>query len=425
MRLGVLELNDQKLLIKTEDGQSYSEIGFAHLTDRGIETGEPARAKAWLQPQNNFNQHWSQLNQIPLVSKHRYARHHADIAFAQLKYLVESVDTPKKLIAAIPGCFSTQQLSLVLGLTRALNIQVIGIIDSALATCINQPQVQLLVELQLHQTLVTELAWEIESTHISAQHCIPNLGITDLYCTAAHHISELLIQQYRYDPLHSSEAEQEIYELIPNWLDQLTKQEKITTTLNSPKGELSLVINRTEIAKLFSNRCDSLKSLLSTHRGKEIYFAHSARIIPHLVPEFYQCPVLDGSLAVTNCFEIKSKFSKKHLHRITKIANSMHNNCKTAQVATQLPLTKATHLLYQNIAYPIDIPLSIYINGSQLNLLSKMDDKASVVISTQDGELKVLSRQPDLIVELPSTNKLGDNLNIAGHSLLLIGVEYG
>ena len=103
----------------------------------------------------------------------------------------------------------------------------------------------------------------------------------------------------------------------------------------------------------------------------------------------------------------------------------MHNNCKTAQVATQLPLTKATHLLYQNIAYPIDIPLSIYINGSQLNLLSKMDDKASVVISTQDGELKVLSRQPDLIVELPSTNKLGDNLNIAGHSLLLIEVEYG
>ena len=71
MSLAVLELNDQALLIHTEQGQCISEPGFAQLTNKGIETGEVARSIAWRSPQASFNQYWRQLNQLPLPSSQR------------------------------------------------------------------------------------------------------------------------------------------------------------------------------------------------------------------------------------------------------------------------------------------------------------------------------------------------------------------
>ena len=88
MSLAIVELNDQNLLIQTERGLLHCEPGFAQLHSVGIETGERARATAWQQPQHSYNQYWRQLNQLPLPSKQKWARHHGDIAFAQLKQLV-------------------------------------------------------------------------------------------------------------------------------------------------------------------------------------------------------------------------------------------------------------------------------------------------------------------------------------------------
>ena len=81
MTVAVLELNDQNLIIQTEDGTQHTEPGFAQLTANGIETGDSARAVAWQQPQHSYNQYWRQFNQLALPSKQRWARHHADIAW--------------------------------------------------------------------------------------------------------------------------------------------------------------------------------------------------------------------------------------------------------------------------------------------------------------------------------------------------------
>ena len=87
MTCAALELNDQSLLIQAEDGALHAEPGYARLTDDGIASGEEARAVAWREPQHVYSQYWCQLSQQPLPSRHRFARHHADIAFAQLRKL--------------------------------------------------------------------------------------------------------------------------------------------------------------------------------------------------------------------------------------------------------------------------------------------------------------------------------------------------
>ena len=118
MSLAVLEMNDQSLLIQTDGGVLFAEPGFACLTAEGIETGESAHALAWRQPQHGYNQYWSQLNQAPLAAKHQWARHYADIAFAQLKHLWQSAGSPQSLIALVPGSFSDDQVSLLLGMIK-------------------------------------------------------------------------------------------------------------------------------------------------------------------------------------------------------------------------------------------------------------------------------------------------------------------
>ena len=109
MALAVLELNDQSLLIQADGGPLHVQPGFARVTASGIECGEDARASAWREPQHSYNQYWCHLNQTPLVASQQWARHHADIAFAQLKSLWDSAGSPETLLILVPGSFSDTQ----------------------------------------------------------------------------------------------------------------------------------------------------------------------------------------------------------------------------------------------------------------------------------------------------------------------------
>ena len=99
--LAALELNDQLLQIHAEDGSVHQQAGFARLSAQGIECGEEARASAWREPQNSYNQYWCHLNQTSLAGKQKWARHNADIAFAQLKHLWQEANEPESLIHLI------------------------------------------------------------------------------------------------------------------------------------------------------------------------------------------------------------------------------------------------------------------------------------------------------------------------------------
>jgi hypothetical protein len=136
MNHAVLELNDQALLIKNQDGEVFIEPGFALLSEQGIVTGLNARQQAWLQPQNIFRHYWQHLNQTPLSADQQWARHHADIAFAQLKNLYTSAGSPEQLILSVSNTLDDKQLSLLLGLVEAIPATVIAVIDTSLADCL-------------------------------------------------------------------------------------------------------------------------------------------------------------------------------------------------------------------------------------------------------------------------------------------------
>ena len=429
MSLAVLELNDQALLIHTEQGQSISEPGFAQLTSKGIETGEAARSIAWRSPQSSFNQYWRQLNQLPLPSNQRWARHNADIAFAQIEQLLNATAAPEKLILSVPGSFSDEQMSLVTGLIDASSSQLYAVIDSALAAGLDCQNQTWIVELQLHQTVVSLIQPQDKGTQgsieVVQQELIPDLGIMTIYNSVARHISNSLVTDYRYDPLHNSEGEQTIYDQIPTWLSTLTVKPEVTISISSPKGELPLVLRKHKIEELIESRLAKLTEILESTEKHDVVFTHSGAIIGRLVSRFATARLLSADQGCRNCFSVQQEIAleSEQLHRIRSLKTGLLSDKITINQTHQSGY--ATHLLYNNQAWPLATAISIYLKNDQLSFKSGADKDAALALMITDSELGVLYQQPGNEVLLPKSSQPGGSIVIAGHKVKLIEVNNG
>ena len=418
MTVAILELNDQNLIIQAEDGTQHTEPGFAQLTANGIITGDSARAVAWQQPQQSYNQYWRQFNQLALPCKQRWARHHADIAFAQIKQLVAAVGSPEQLILSVPGSFSDEQLSLLLGLASAVPVEIVAVIDSALASSAGQDNDALVIELQLQQAVVTRLTKVDDRQQITDQEVIPDLGVMQLYNAVARHISDQLIADYRYDPLHTSDGEQLIYDQLPHWLMQLGWEDEISVTVPSAQGDLNLVLRKQQIAEILEQRLNGLNTLIKKHPGAELSFSHSASLLPTLLPQFAQAGLCKQNSGIDNCFNLQDKLTAGELQRISEL--QAPGKSKTG---ASKKIHQATHLLYQDHGYPLDQPISLHIANKQLSLVTGIDNRAALVFVVDNHQLKVLHQQEDLQVQLPDLCQVGKTLAVAGHKLRLIEVS--
>ena len=418
MTVAILELNDQNLIIQAEDGTQHTEPGFAQLTANGIITGDSARAVAWQQPQQSYNQYWRQFNQLALPSKQRWARHHADIAFAQIKQLVAAVGSPEQLILSVPGSFSDEQLSLLLGLASAVPVEIVAVIDSALASSAGQDNDALVIELQLQQAVVTRLTKVDDRQQITDQEVIPDLGVMQLYNAVARHISDQLIADYRYDQLHTSDGEQLIYDQLPHWLMQLGWEDEISVTVPSAQGDLNLVLRKQQIAEILEQRLNGLNTLIKKHPGAELSFSHSASLLPTLLPQFAQAGLCKQNSGIDNCFNLQDKLTAGELQRISEL--QAPGKSKTG---ASKKIHQATHLLYQDHGYPLDQPISLHIANKQLSLVTGIDNRAALVFVVDNHQLKVLHQQEDLQVQLPDLCQVGKTLAVAGHKLRLIEVS--
>ena len=429
MSLAVLELNDQALLIHTEQGQSISEPGFAQLTSKGIETGEAARSIAWRSPQSSFNQYWRQLNQLPLPSNQRWARHNADIAFAQIEQLLNATAAPEKLILSVPGSFSDEQMSLVTGLIDASSSQLYAVIDSALAAGLDCQNQTWIVELQLHQTVVSLIQPQDKGTQgsieVVQQELIPDLGIMTIYNSVARHVSNSLVSEYRYDPLHNSEGEQTIYDQIPTWLSTLTVKPEVTISISSPKGELPLVLRKHKIEELIESRLAKLTEILESTEKHDVVFTHSGAIIGRLVSRFATARLLSADQGCRNCFSVQQEIAleSEQLHRIRSLKTGLLLDKITINQTHQSGY--ATHLLYNNQAWPLATAISIYLKNDQLSFKSGADKDATLALMITDSELGVLYQQPGNEVLLPRSSQPGGSIVIAGHKVKLIEVTNG
>lgn len=439
MTIAALELNDQSLLIQAEDGLLYAEPGFARLTHSGIVSGEEARAVAWREPQHVYNQYWCHLNQSPLAGRHRFARHHADIAFAQLRKLWEHAGSPESLIALAPGSFSHAQLSLLLGMIAALPSRTCAVIDSALAACVDAHGDTLYVDLQLHESVLTVCRPQGGSIRIVGQEIFPGLGMVQIQNSVARHISDLVIGSYRFDPLHSSATEQAIFDQIPHWLTRLRWEPTVSTTLVADHRELPCMLHRDAIRTLIGERLASVRAFLDKWRDCNLLLSHASGLLAGLVDELAGAEVAAQTAGTERCLSYHDEILEQidgqvdgpadglsRVRALERIESGMATAGATSGATPGAKLGAngerlATHLLCGDLALPLHQPVSIRIAEDGLRMSGEFDDEAALTVVMRNRSLESLHRAAD--VALPQTCRPGESIRIGGHELKLIRVE--
>jgi hypothetical protein len=422
MSLAVLELNDQSLLIEADGGSRYEEPGFARMTPEGLETGETARASAWREPQSSYNQFWNLLNQTPLAAKQKWARHHADIAFAQLKNLWQGAGSPESLVVLAPGSYTDAQLSLLLGMNSALPCETLAVVDNALAACLGARQDTLYVDMQLHQTVITRCSVQASALSITDQEIIPDLGLIQVFGSVARHISNLLIDSARYDPLHASDSEQLIFDLLPEWLTHLRWEREVSAKVNSDKGELPFILSREAVKQLVSGRLVNVRAFLERHPGCRLVLSHASGLLTVLSDEFSAAREAGQTESIGHVLthhdlilgQVESLYRMQSLDRGESAAPG-------AKPGSRL----ATHVLYGDQALPLCKPVSIRIGERGVQLSNRIDKKAALTLVLHNRSLQAVHSAAGLESSIPQECSPGESILVNGHQLRLIEVHDG
>lgn len=455
MSLGIIEINDCGLCCGNEQGQMFVSPGYALLTEHGITTGTAALEKAYLQPQQSFNQYWRQLNLSPLPSPTSQARHNADLAYAQLLQLHKESGSPEQIVFATPGSFDRDQLSVLLGLANAAPFKTIGLVDSAVAA-VNQADLSLSkntspnhflhLDIQLHQLVLTRLSVSNPFIERAAVEIITGTGLKTFYDIWARYIANQFIQQYRYDPLHTAEGEQQLYDSLPIWLEKVNGDQEIAVSLDSPQGTYKLNLNRNDLLASSQTKVEQLQQKLNSFVGENdsLIASHRAALLPGLTMQLGMDQTLPANAAMMGCLEnIESIVNKGgDIHFVTKLLISQHpdqeisdnikepladSNQEPSAGINKKPESNSTHVLYQHRAQAIGNTL--YVHQEEQGLSFSQQQPSDTKFFVENGQTYFQSKQTDpssdLAIEHSSTPlQAGETITIGAHSLQLIEVSY-
>ena len=228
----VLDLHDTALKIWRGDTDIESP-GYAWFDGKQLRFGIAALRTQRRTPREVNTRFWSQLGTAPLAPPLGKARHTADLAHDHLQTLYEAANRPDNVLLAVPGSFTREQLSLLLGIVEHLPFSIDGLIHrSALLASASGMGQGLHVELQLHQTLVTQ--FQVADGHVEAANsqALPGEGLLALQDRLANSIASAFVDQTRFDPLRSADGEQTLYDQLPVFLATLKARGEAHMSIN-------------------------------------------------------------------------------------------------------------------------------------------------------------------------------------------------
>lgn len=424
MTTALLEINDFSIKASTSDNNTYNECGFAHVTDSGIITGDKGFEAFWRHPEKCSNNYWLFLDQQPLKTNWKWARHNADLAYAQLDSTLKSIGSPDEVVLCVSNTISVEQLSLLAGLLKALNISIKRIVDLNLFAGLAMRQSAWLIDMQLHQATLTLVEKSIsddqEIFSIKESETLPNFGFMHICNTIARDISKKLINNSRFDPMHSSGSAQDLYNQIKSNINEFEENNELNFQIKSPSGIVNITINPSELKNLFKKELSKINRKV-VNSGDMFALKNSAHMLEKLLDTSGNYLGLAPSYDI-NAIEKLLNTSQFDKNKLVKI-----NAIKLAKAEESLPKTRtnhtATHLLYDNHAWDIRNEKSIQYNNQGLQIKVGVDKTFDLAFILKDGKLEIYHQSSSKEIVIPKTFKEGEQIIIDNAKINLIKVE--
>ena len=424
MTTALLEINDFSIKASTSDNNTYNECGFAHVTDSGIITGDKGFEAFWHHPEKCSNNYWLFLDQQPLKTNWKWARHNADIAYAQLDNTLKSIGSPDEVILCVSNTISVEQLSLLAGLLKALNISIKRIVDLNLFAGLAMRQSSWIIDMQLHQATLTLVEKSIsddqEIFSIKESETLPNFGFMHVCNTIARNISKKLINNSRFDPMHSSGSAQDLYNQIKSNINEFEENNELNFQIKSPSGIVNITINPSELKNLFKKELSKINRKV-VNSGDMFSLKDSAHMLEKLLDTSVNYLGLAPSYDI-NAIEKLLNTSQFDKNKLVKI-----NAIKLVKAEKSLPKTRtnhtATHLLYDNHAWDIRNGKSIQYNNQGLQIKVGVDKTFDLAFILKDEKLEIYHQSSSKEIVIPKTFKEGEQIIIDNAKINLIKVE--
>ena len=386
MGQGVLEINDCGLRVFTGTDEVLDSPGVAIIEPQQILVGTAALMRARSHPTQVNNQFWRRLSLESLKSENVRCRHHADLAFCHLQEVAEHCDLPEEIVLAVPGNFTREQLALLLGVINPSPINAVGLVDAATA-CIagSAPRgVHLHVELQRHQTLVSRVAVH-EQAVLDIAETVSDAGLHNFQDAWARVFTDAFIMQCRFDPLHSAEAEQQLYDMLPQWVNRAMRQGEVMAELDDRTAKISLrqlqdastpILSR--VRALIDNLAESGSVVFVSHRWAEIPGGAQLAERIHLLPH--------NSVAQAIAKRWQEVHSESSALRLVNTMSAAPANEVVVQVNSAAEAA-ATHLLYGHRALAAQQPLFVSWHDDRLIVTLTPPDHPAATVTNHAGKL--------------------------------------
>ena len=285
MSVLAIELNDAGLLAASSSLVSDPEPGCARFDDKDIVTGRPAHEVARLLPHQVEQAFWHQLSLEPMARSTATAHTYADLAHAQLAHIFQPYRAgTERVVISVPSSFSSRQLGLLLGICHRANIPVTGLADAAVAAVTHPvPGRRMLhVDATNHCVLITELLVN-KGLHRAEVVRIDNVGLLDFTARWANTLGDTFVKQTRFDPLHSAQAEQFLYDQIPGVIASWhTGDESIE--VSSEDAQHTAKVNAADIAAavtgLYQPMVNAVHTLAEANTVTTVLLSHRVAQLP-------------------------------------------------------------------------------------------------------------------------------------------------
>ncbi len=343
-KLSILELNDSGLKLLHGQQVLSESPGIALIADKDLTLGKQAQAQARLHPLKMQSQFWQRLDTESLSNANPRCRHHGDLVFEHLKMLKQQHPELAEIILALPAYYKPEQLSLLLGIAQHCDIQIKGLIDTAVASVSTQASQgrHYHIDMQLHQTLVSQIDVNdtVNNTHIEA---VPNVGLASFNEAWAKMIAEQFIQQSRFNPLHDASTEQEVYNHLGKALEQCQKDGEVELEFSGKQASIKLQHFEETSTRFFND----IKRQLGTVSG-QLFIHERVNSLPGFAAAFPQALSVDSQQLAKNI--------ERHHALIQSTPDALKLvSSLPAERARQISQSRqtATHLLWQHSAHPI------------------------------------------------------------------------
>jgi hypothetical protein len=424
--------NDAGVTLLDEQRVLYRQPGFAWLSGDELVTGNAAYRHARIDPRGIQHRYWSALTVNPLSDRRFEHLTAADLASRQLEELWQSAGgADRDVVIAVPAYLSGDSLGLLLGIAAELGMNVVAMVDGAVAATRREyvNAVPVHIEMGLHAATLTRIGQSGQAV-VERSEILDDCGVYVLYDTWLSFIAEAFVQQSRFDPLHAAETEQALLDQLGRWLGDASRQGSVVLAIEhgglSHRAEVDSLALVNAVAPYYQTIASRLRALFRAGETPALQVTDRVARLPGLA-EYLRARVggevfalEPGATARGALARVRDVQPGQGVTLRRQLAWDQSAYTVEVSAAARVDAGAPTHVLFHNVAYAIDDrPLVL---GSQPG-----DGERAIVL---DAEMPGVSRrhctlrvaEGQCIVE--DSSRYGTFLNghrISGSTVLQVG----